>query len=112
MQDNMADMKNALPKPSQSAAQTVPATFTLRDLSRQPAKVFETCDATGVVHIRTRDGRSYRILPDAQSPAPSVSVTGIVERSRQLQLRLRAAGFVPPNEADMERINRIIAGEE
>ena len=105
-------MSNTLPKPRQSAAQTVPATFTLRELNRQPAKVFEACDATGIVHIRMRDGRSYRLLPDAPPPAPSAPVTGIVESRRLLRIRLREAGFVPPNEAEMERLNRIIAGEE
>jgi hypothetical protein len=35
-----------------------------------------------------------------------------VERGRQLRERLRAAGYAPPSDADMERINRIIAGEE
>ena len=100
------------PKPRKTLAQSIPATFTLRDLNRQPTKVIEACDAAGVVHIRTRDGRCYTLKPDAAPPAPSAPGTGIVERRRLLQIRLRAAGFVPPSEAEVERINRIIAGEE
>jgi hypothetical protein len=39
-------------------------------------------------------------------------VDSLVERRQQLRQRLRAAGFVPPSGAEVERINRIIAGEE
>ena len=105
-------MRNTRSKRHQSPARTGPVTFTLRDLNRQITKVIKVCDAVGVVHIRTRDGRSYRLLPDAAPPAPSATVTGIVERRRLLRIRLREAGFVPPNAAEMERLNRIIAGEE
>ena len=105
-------MKNTLPKPRQSAAQTVPATFTLRDLNRQTAKVIEACDAAGVVHIRTRDGRFYTLQPDAAPPVPSAPVTGIVESRQEYRKRLREAGFVPLTLEETERFYRIIAGEE
>ena len=36
----------------------------------------------------------------------------LVARHQRLRQQLRAAGFVPPSPAEMERINRIIAGEE
>jgi hypothetical protein len=39
-------------------------TFTVRDLDRQPAKVLEACDKGGMVRIRTRSGRSYRLLSE------------------------------------------------
>ena len=105
-------MSTKQPKLRQPPALAVPTTFTLRDLNRQISKVIAACDAVGVVHIRTRDGRSYTLKPVAAPPAPSAPVTGIVESREEYRNRLRAAGFVPPNAEEMERLNRIIAGEE
>lgn len=40
-------------------------TFTIRDLDRQPAKVLAAADHHGVARVRSRDGRTYAIRPEA-----------------------------------------------
>lgn len=40
-------------------------TFTVRELDRKPGLVLDTCDREGGARIRRRDGRSYRIEPEA-----------------------------------------------
>ena len=84
----------------------------MRDLNRQPAKVLAACDRNGAVRIRTRDGRSYSLKLEVPEPPKTAQVESLVERRQRLRQRLRAAGFVPPSPAEIERINRIIAGEE
>jgi hypothetical protein len=100
--------KSKKPQTRSLAAQS----FTLRDLNRQPAKVLAACDLHGTVRIRTRDGRSYSLKPEIPAASRTAQVDSLVVRRQQLRQRLRAAGFVPPCPAEMERINRIIAGEE
>lgn len=87
------------------------ATFTLRDLNRQPAKVLAACEASGSVRIRTRDGRSFSLKPEPKPVAQSSHVVSLLDRRRALRARLRAAGFVPPSHVDMELVNRVVAGE-
>ncbi len=103
-------------QPSQSRrsskSRSVSTTFTVRDLNRRPAQVLKACEAAGSVRIRTRDGRSFSLKPDPLPVPRNAKLTNLVERRRQLRERLRAAGYVPPSDADMELINRIIAGEE
>jgi hypothetical protein len=41
-------------------------TFTVRELDRKPGAVLDTCDREGAVRIRRRDGRSYRVVPEAK----------------------------------------------
>jgi hypothetical protein len=40
-------------------------TFTVRDLDRKPSAVLDACDKEGAVRIRRRNGRSYRLQPEA-----------------------------------------------
>jgi hypothetical protein len=108
MSDMKATSKSKKPQSRPSAAQS----FTVRDLNRQPAKVLAACDLRGVVRIRTRDGRSYSLKPESSAPPRTAQVDSFVARRQLLRQRLRAAGFVPPSPAEMEHINRIIAGEE
>ena len=42
-------------------------TFTVRDLDRAPSSVLAACDREGEVRIRCRDGRTYRLAPEAQA---------------------------------------------
>jgi hypothetical protein len=86
--------------------------FSVRDLNRQPAKVLAACDLHGAVRIRTRDGRSYSLKPEIPDPPRTAQAESLIARRQQLRQRLRAVGFVPPSPAEIERINRIIAGEE
>lgn len=95
-----------------SARSATAQSFTVRDLNRQPARVLAACDRHGAVRIRTRDGRSYCLRPESPEPARTAPVESLVARWGRLRQRLRAAGFVPPSPAEMERINRLIAGEE
>ncbi len=108
----MSDMSQSHSTSRPAGAQGILATFTLRDLNRQPAKVLAACEAVGVVRIRTRDGRSFSLKPEPKPVARSARVDDLLIRRRQLRERLHAAGFVPPSAAEMELVNRIIAGEE
>jgi hypothetical protein len=40
-------------------------TFTVRELDREPAAVLKACDREGAVRIRSRNGRTYTMRPDA-----------------------------------------------
>ena len=84
------------------------AVFTLRDLNRKPAEVLKACDLYGHVKIRTRAGKSYRIQAEQRPRKKSRSKFDI----RPHWKRLRELGCIPPGPEDMDRINRIIAGEE
>ena len=112
MSVNMSDMrprsKSKKPEPGSSA----PQSFTVRDLNRQPAKVLAACDLQGAVRIHTRDGRSYSLKSETLASPRTAQVESLVARRQRLRQRLRAAGFVPPSPAEIERINRLIAGEE
>ncbi len=44
-------------------------TFTVRELDRQPAVVLDACDREGLVRIRRRDGRVYRLEPEDRPKA-------------------------------------------
>ena len=101
-----AELKKARSSPS------VAPSFSLRDLNRQPAKVLAACDLHGTVRLRTRGGRSYSLKRETSEPDRTAKVESLVARRQRLRQQLRAAGFVPPSPAEMERINRIIAGEE
>lgn len=108
----MTDMSQSSSTRRAAKPRNISTTFTLRDLNRQPAKVLEACEAAGIVRIQTRDGRSFSLKPDPLPVARSPRVANLLERRRQLRERLRAAGYVPPSDAEMELVNRIIAGEE
>ena len=111
----MSDMKTltkpAKKKPRVAKAKAVPDTFTVRDLNRQPAAILKACDQLGSVRIRTRDGRSYEL----RNEKPARAVVARTPRGKidfpALWERMRAAGCVPPTAAEMERIDRITAGE-
>jgi hypothetical protein len=100
-----------MPKTLQ-ARSSAPQSFTLRDLSRQPAKVLAACDLYGVARIRTRDGRSYCLKPEIPELSGTAQVESVTARRQRLRQQLRAAGFVPPSSAEIERVNHIVAGEE
>ncbi len=91
-------------------AKARPTIFTARDLNRQPAKILKACDKFGSVRIQTRDGRAYSLR--AESPATVDPGLSFMERMERHHARMKAAGYVPPAPSEMERINRIIAGEE
>ncbi len=111
----MSDMKNPTqPSPKRrgpARKNALPDTFTVRDMNRQPAAILRACDEHGTVHIRSRDGRSYALSIDAKADIRARGKS-FVERHETYRAQLRALGCRPPSKAEMERINRIIAGEE
>lgn len=110
-----AKMSDMRPSPRSKRIESklrLPRSFTLRDLNRQPAKVLAACDRHGVVRIRTRDGRAYRLKPEGEEPERTAQVESLPARRQRLRAQLRAAGFVPPSPDEFERINRLIAGDE
>jgi hypothetical protein len=112
MSDKMSDMKPPATSRKPRSRSALPRSFTLRDLNRQPARVLAACDLHGAVQIQTRDGRSYSLKAEAPPPPRTAQVETLVASRQRLRQRLQAAGFVPPSPAEIERINRIIAGEE
>ena len=99
--------KPAKKKARAAKTKAVPDTFTVRDLNRQPAAILKACDRLGSVRIRTRDGRAYELRNE--KPAVRAPRAGIDFDT--LWRRLREAGCVPPSASEMERIDRITAGE-
>lgn len=90
-----------------------PASFTLRDLNRQPAKVLAAVRKYGSAEVRTRSGEIFTVAPKlSRTLNRSQTTKAISERFQKLWSKQRAAGFIPPPESENERINRIIAGEE
>ncbi|MEI6233457.1 MAG: hypothetical protein WCT04_10420 [Planctomycetota bacterium] len=85
-------------------------TYTLRDLNRTPAKVLKACDLYGHVTIRTRTGKTYHV--QAETSPDKVKPEDIVKMFREHHKNMRKLGYVPPAPDEIERINRIIAGEE
>lgn len=99
---------------------SVVATFTLRDLNRQSAKVLAAVRKYGSAVIKTRAGEVFTL--QQQGPRKSRSRRTEAEDisaeflriSEERAQRFRELGYVQPKsgEWDEERFNRIIAGEE
>ena len=96
------------------------ATFTLRDLNRQSAKILTAVRKFGCAEITTRSGEVFTLAPKkagARSRKKEKETDPGVEFFRRAAERaklFREMGYVPPKpgEWDEERFNRIIAGEE
>ncbi|MFZ4766965.1 MAG: hypothetical protein ACOYMN_18590 [Roseimicrobium sp.] len=94
------------------------ATFTLRDLNRQSAKVLAAVRKYGSVVIKTRAGEVFTLAPTVptslggKKPKALDPSEEFFRRGEERAKRFREMGFVPPPASEMERINRIIAGEE
>jgi hypothetical protein len=103
--------KPAKPKAREKAAPVLPSIFTVRDMNRNSRVVLDAAKFHGQVTIRSRNGEEFKVQPLAVAtagPKPD-----FVERMRLHRIRMRELGFVgPKTEAGLERINRIIAGEE
>lgn len=87
------------------------ATFTLRDLNRQPAKVLDAVRKFGSAEVRTRSGEVFTLAPKTAPKKPK-KASGIRSHFEALWKKQCELGLVPPPESENERINRIIAGEE
>ena len=95
------------------------ASFTLRDLNRQPAKVLAAARKFGLVEVRARTGEVFTLArqkPDRGGGGrkQKVNIGKEFEQSmNQRRERMRALGCTTPSpeEFDNERFNKIIAGE-
>ena len=94
------------------------ATFTLRDVSRETAKVFAAAKKFGRVVVKSRTGDSFTIVreggPKSSKQAKESPAEAFFRRAEERAKRFREMGYIPPKpgEWDEERFNRIIAGEE
>lgn len=93
------------------------ATFTLRDLNRQSAKILAAVRKFGCAEITTRSGEVFTLAAKSQPKGrkkESAKAPGVTAHFENLWAQQRALGYEPPktSEWDEERFNRIIAGEE
>lgn len=90
------------------------ATFTLRDLNRQSAKILAAVRKYGSAEITTRSGEIFTLAAKKRSKKTVDTGVEWAAEMEERKQRMIAAGFVPPKatEWDEERFNRIIAGEE
>ncbi len=87
----------------------------MRDVSRETAKVFAAVRKYGSVVIKSRTGENFTIAAKAASSHSEDEENPAVAFFRRADERaklFREMGYVPPPASEMERINRIIAGEE
>jgi hypothetical protein len=82
-------------------------TFTARDLNRSPAKVLAAADRDGVARVRSRNGRTYSVKPEAPQ-ASKVDWEAFVNQRRAAIKRL---GMPRISRADAAKLDRLIAGE-
>jgi hypothetical protein len=91
--------------------------FTMRDVSRDTAKVFAAVRKFGHAKISTRSGEVFTIAAEPsvkQKPSQKEIMDDFFRVSEERAKRFREMGYVQPKagEWDEERFNRIIAGEE
>lgn len=86
------------------------ASFTLRDLNRQPAKILAAVRKFGSAEIRTRAGEVFTMVPKAERS--SRRRTKEFPDFEARWQHMRELGHQPPSASENERLNRIIAGEE
>lgn len=84
--------------------------YTARDLSRNPARVFEEARSYGDAEIRTRDGEKFVLSfkNEEESAADLKSIRADFEKLRKMR---KKAGEVRYSDSDLERIDKIVAGE-
>ncbi len=79
-------------------------TFTAREFSRSSAVVFAACDRDGEARVLHRDGRAYRVLPDAPPARFITSVPDFAARRRKL--------FPEPlSKAQTKMLDQMLRGE-
>ena len=93
------------------------ATYTMRDVSRETAKVFAAAKKFGSAKVRARSGDVFTIVAEPKSKprqTPKDITAEFIRVSEERARRFREMGYIPPKpgEWDEERFNRIIAGEE
>ena len=78
------------------------ATFTIRDVNRQLAKVLAACDRLGSVQIRGRNGRRYLLRVEGAPP--------LAKPFPDFAARRRAAKLKPMTAKQSKALDQLIAG--
>jgi hypothetical protein len=82
-------------------------TFTVRELDRKPGAVLDTCEREGAVRIRRRDGRSYRMVPEASLDRMHLPADFVEQHCARI-----AKIFPKPiSPEQVALVDRLIAGE-
>jgi hypothetical protein len=115
MSNIMSDMKVTKPGAARKTNPTPPDTFTVRDMSRNAAAVLSASLIHGQVRIRSRNGPAFLLMPEKATELMQVRAKAVDDfelRQQAYREQLRRLGSRSPSRKDLERINRIIAGEE
>jgi hypothetical protein len=78
-------------------------TFTVRQVDREPAVMLDTADREGVVRIQRRDGRAYRLQPEALP----VRISSLPD----FQARIRKIFPKPVSRKQARLFDKLLAGE-
>lgn len=78
--------------------------FTARDLSRHLTKVLEACNRLGVVRIKGRDGRVYKLAADKSAKAKKPEYPDFAARAK-------VTGMPKMTKSQSDRHDRLIRGE-
>ncbi len=84
-------------------------------MNRQPAKILAAVRKYGSAELKTRTGEVFTIAakkPGKKALTQKQLWEEFVRKNDERAKRFREMGYVPPPASEMERINRIIAGEE
>ena len=109
----MSDMKTASKKAAKKARvrsqKPLRREFTVREMNRSGAELLEAARKLGRVTVKSRSGEVFEI--SVARPTPELVVPSMVERMRAHRQRMTALGNTCGPEVDVERLNKVIAGE-
>lgn len=86
--------------------------FTIRDLNRQTSKVLEVTRQHGKATIRGRNGEEFQIFPTRKNSSRAKGLNFQERQRKHMQALVAMGAKGPADEAGIERLNQIIAGEE
>lgn len=86
-------------------------TFSAREMSRQTAKVLAAAKRYGSVKIRTREGSEFTLALKATS-GPGAERDERLSQYEARREKFKKAGWTPLPASEVDRFNRIIAGED
>ena len=121
----MSDIKmsNSSKPKSKPGARTVSTrgSFTVREMNRQPAALLKACNALGAIIIRSRNGRTYRLIAEGVQSSDSGAANETTNRRHAALERMRryhkavdaiSAPHAKWTSAQIARLNAVIAGED
>ncbi|MFN0076082.1 MAG: hypothetical protein ACKVY0_06385 [Prosthecobacter sp.] len=86
-------------------------TFTSQDLVSEASRVFDAVRRFGSAKICTLEGEIFVMAKPDDAVARETARATVLARMDGHAQKLKALGHVPPPPAELEHINRIIAGE-